>query len=92
MSQFDIEIDYELAACQGVSDPEIFFPVKTTVIEDTTVLAKAICGKCPVKLDCLSHGLHHEKDGIWGGTTPNERQSLRKKLKIVFEPITYEHG
>ena len=35
--------------------------------------AKALCARCPVREPCLEMGLTDE-DGIWGGTTPGERQ------------------
>lgn len=46
--------------------------------------AKAICQICPVRTDCLRYALQfHDMHGIWGGTTVNERRTLRKKLKLT---------
>jgi len=35
--------------------------------------AKAVCGRCPVQPNCLSYALITRPDGIWGGTTKEER-------------------
>jgi hypothetical protein len=36
--------------------------------------AVAICRKCPSQAPCLKWAMDHkEPDGIWGGTTPQER-------------------
>lgn len=39
--------------------------------------AVKICRKCPVQIDCLAAHLY-EKWGIFGGTTPNKREALRR--------------
>lgn len=43
--------------------------------------AKAICHRCPVRLQCLDYAMRLEQDkgtwiriGIYGGLTPNERR------------------
>ena len=67
------------ARCRDV-DPELFFPVGTTGPAEAQVqAAKAICANCPVKAECLAWALRvGEPDGIWGGTTPEERRYLRR--------------
>lgn len=42
--------------------------------------AKAICRECPVKDPCLDHALAADEHGIWGGTTRDERHSMKKAL------------
>lgn len=40
--------------------------------------AKAVCGECPVRRPCLEFALDHDLvHGIWGGTTPQDRQAWR---------------
>ena len=40
--------------------------------------AKAICARCPVVDDCLTHAIvKRETRGIWGGLTPIERRRHR---------------
>lgn len=43
--------------------------------------ALALCANCPVRVDCLEYGLH-DQHGIWGGLTPNERQTERERRRI----------
>ena len=41
--------------------------------------AKAVCGRCPVRTECLAFALErHIEHGIWGGTSPPERRALAK--------------
>jgi WhiB family redox-sensing transcriptional regulator len=69
------------AAC-GDADPDLFFPIGTTgpvlrQIDD----AKRICQACPARTPCLAWALdHHVAAGVWGGTTEEERHTLRKAL------------
>ncbi len=56
-------------------DPELFFP---NAAEDPGP-ALAICRACPVAGSCLAAALDAgECDGIWGGTTPEERRRMRQ--------------
>jgi WhiB family redox-sensing transcriptional regulator len=67
------------AACRG-QDPELFYPVSFAgpALADVA-RAKAICARCGVRPDCLSWALRAgEPDGVWGGTTPEERRHLRR--------------
>jgi WhiB family transcriptional regulator, redox-sensing transcriptional regulator len=68
------------AACCGV-DPELFFPVGVTGPALLEILkAKRICRICPVRTPCLAWALDHKvTDGVWGGTTEEERRALRKR-------------
>jgi WhiB family transcriptional regulator, redox-sensing transcriptional regulator len=60
-------------ACRS-EDPELFFPRSPTGPSLAQVnSAKAICGRCPVQPNCLSYALITQRDGIWGGTTREER-------------------
>jgi WhiB family redox-sensing transcriptional regulator len=81
------------AACVG-TDPEIFYPVGGSDREPQPAgqaalirIAKRMCNgdpeigrePCPVVLECLGYAMaRHEKHGIWGGMTYNERNQLRK--------------
>jgi WhiB family transcriptional regulator, redox-sensing transcriptional regulator len=66
------------ASCRG-GDPAVmavFYPGAGKSAEP----AKRICADCPVRIDCLSHALDHpEEQGIWGGTTDNERDRIRRR-------------
>jgi WhiB family redox-sensing transcriptional regulator len=67
------------AACRG-ADPEIFYPVGFAgPALQQEAAAKAICADCGVQSDCLTWALRAgEPDGVWGGTTPEERRLLRR--------------
>jgi len=60
------------AACRRVEHADIFFPSPG----GSAVAAKAVCASCPVTTDCLAFALEHYCQGIWGGTTDNERSRL----------------
>ena len=65
-------------ACCG-AHPDLFFPFGTTgaalrQIEE----AKRMCRVCPVQTQCLAWALENGvTDGVWGGTTPDERRVIR---------------
>lgn len=64
-------------------DSEIFFPP----LGGSTLPAKRICAECPVRLECLDYALTtyvegagdrmKPMDGVWGGTSTEERAILR---------------
>ena len=63
-------------ACRG-ADPELFFPVRELGPSPRKIeQAKAICGRCPVRLACLSYAADTRQHGIWGGTTDDERRAM----------------
>lgn len=66
------------AICRG-ADPDLFFPIGYAgPLAAQAAAAKAICANCPVTAQCLDWALRAgEPDGIWGGTTPEERRYLR---------------
>ena len=56
-------------------DPELFFPHPA---EDPSP-ALVVCRRCPVQAECLAGALTAgEVEGIWGATTPDERQVMRR--------------
>lgn len=72
----------ERAACAGKQ--ELFFSDhKGTIVRE----AKAICGICVVRPQCLAHAMKHQEFGIWGGLTANERRKKkrleRSQLRLV---------
>lgn len=71
------------AVCRD-TDPELFFPVGTTGQALLQIdQAKRVCGECPVQADCLQYALDTNQDaGIWGGTSEDERRSLRRTLRL----------
>jgi WhiB family redox-sensing transcriptional regulator len=67
------------ARCIGI-DPELFFPVGSTGQALVQIeAAKAVCGVCPVRIDCLEWSLATgQESGVWGGASEEERRDLRK--------------
>jgi WhiB family transcriptional regulator, redox-sensing transcriptional regulator len=65
-------------ACRQ-ADPELFFPISavTGTAAQQVKAAKAVCRPCPVRAICLSYALEAKPEGIWGGTTPEERRAAR---------------
>ena len=65
-------------ACRQ-ADPELFFPVPaiTGLTARQVEAAKAVCGHCSVRANCLSYALEAMPEGIWGGTTLDERRAVR---------------
>jgi WhiB family redox-sensing transcriptional regulator len=65
--------------CVGRADCEAWFPVGETLTM-TNVGAIEICHECPVRTDCLNHALAtNERFGIWGGTTEQQRDRMRRR-------------
>lgn len=78
------------AACAG-ADVELFFPPSGEGLQgaptkhgrltevERVKRAKAICGGCPVRAECLEFAIE-SKDAwaILGGTTPDERKNMRR--------------
>lgn len=66
------------ANCLDV-EPEIFFSAKIKNRE----LAMSLCNSCIVKTECLDFALKHESiDGIYGGTTGDERKAMLKNANV----------
>jgi len=65
---------YNYAACknQGIAN---FFPGRGK----SSVIKKAIntCRFCPVQYECFEYAMNTQtEDGVWGGSTPEERTKL----------------
>lgn len=70
----------ESGACV-TADPDLFFPIAA---EGEALRhaeeARRICAGCLVRRQCLQFAMDMgEMHGIWGGTTPEERRSARRK-------------
>jgi WhiB family transcriptional regulator, redox-sensing transcriptional regulator len=67
----------QFGACQE-EDPELFFPIGSGApAVSQAEAAKTVCGRCAVRLECLSYALRtRPEDGIWGGTTWQERSTI----------------
>ena len=64
----------EQALCAQV-DPELWWPDKGGSSRD----AKRVCGRCPVRDQCLQAALERgEPYGVFGGLTFTERKAIRR--------------
>lgn len=66
----------EAAACLDNSTD--FFPDPADI--GSISAAKAVCATCPVAGECLTWAIEtNQTEGIWGGHTPTERRSIRRR-------------
>lgn len=67
---------HDRAACKGM-DPDLFVPQR----EDTMPKECAtVCAACEVRKACLDYAMRtREPFGIYGGTTPAQRRSIRRR-------------
>ena len=62
------------ALCAQV-DPDLFFPDSED--SERAQQAKAVCGACEVRAQCLGYALRtNEQRGIWGGASPRDRARM----------------
>src|ERR1700729_425497 len=69
-------------ACMS-ADPDLFFPISSAGPGERQIArAKMICAGCQVRRECLEYALAHDQVyGIWGGTTPEDRQRARRRKR-----------
>ena len=66
------------ALCAEVS-PEVWFPDKGGSVRQ----AKAICGRCEIRLECADWAIQtNERHGVWGGLSEWDRRQLRKGRSV----------
>lgn len=64
------------AACDGI-DTEFFFPEVSHAGHFATI--RALCGGCPVRLNCLDYANRQGlTEGWFGGVPPKERRGMRR--------------
>ncbi len=65
------------------ADPDLFFPISASgPAEKQIARAKMICAGCRVRPECLAFAVAHDLTyGIWGGTTPEDRQRERRRKR-----------
>jgi WhiB family redox-sensing transcriptional regulator len=81
---------HEDAACVG-TDPDSFYPEPGPGITEDIAAAKRVCARCPVRAECLAYALaHDEREGIWGGTTAQERRRLTRPSRARRHPHDVE--
>jgi WhiB family redox-sensing transcriptional regulator len=75
------------ALCKD-EDPELFFPAGNTGPAASQIeAAKAVCSRCPVRIECLEWAMGTAQDsGVWGGLSEEERRSLRRARRHSLKP------
>jgi len=77
---------FETAKCSTSIDPDWFFNYEKLQGKER----KSYCNDCPVIAECLNYALNVKVMGIWGGTTLEERDEIRKIKNIT--PAMLEFG
>lgn len=66
------------AACKD-EPTRLFFPDEG---EPASPAAKAICGACPVRVECLEFAMATgQRAGVWGGLGSKQRERLRRRRR-----------
>jgi WhiB family transcriptional regulator, redox-sensing transcriptional regulator len=75
--------NWQSAGACLAADPDLFFPISTRgPAEKQISRAKMICAGCKVRTECLDFAMSHDQThGIWGGTTPEDRQRERRRRR-----------
>ena len=76
----------EQAACRSRSTAVFFPPGEdngTRPLSDAVyAAARAICGGCPVRVECLAFALETNQSwGCWAGRTPAQLRDLRRRRR-----------
>jgi WhiB family redox-sensing transcriptional regulator len=76
--------DWRSAGACATADPDLFFPISTYAAGARQAeRALRVCAGCPVRRPCLEFAMRTgEKEGVWGGTTPEERIRLRRRAAV----------
>lgn len=70
---------HEDGLCRQV-DPDLFFPERG----ENATYAKAICSRCPVRDRCRQWAIDkHERHGVWGGTTEQDRREVWRREAVA---------
>lgn len=62
--------------------PDLFYPAgRGPAYAAQVTAAKEVCARCPVRKFCLTEAMRSGTDGVWGGTTPDERELARRNAR-----------
>ena len=83
MSATGSDTNWRSAGACLAAEPDLFFPISSVGPAEAQIAqAKKICSGCGVRRECLEFALSHEQVyGIWGGTTPEDRQRERRRKR-----------
>ena len=67
----------DFGLCVGM-DPNLFFIQRHQMgYSKQKAKIKKMCAKCPVQSKCLDWALRNNEEGMWGGTTEDERKAIK---------------
>ena len=73
---------FPYALCAKISDKDYFFPDTKRELSQRIKFLQELCAQCPHRKQCLKFAVdNHIIEGVWGGTTPNQRKKLITKKK-----------
>jgi len=85
LKTFDFFVDlprFDEAKCADVEDKDFFFPINRAQEAERLHQLKAICESCIHSKECLEYALEKQIPyGIWGGSTPTDRDAVVAKNK-----------
>lgn len=74
------------AKCAEVEDKDLFFPDNRKQEAERLLQLKAMCESCIHRMECLEYALEKQiPHGIWGGSTPAERDAKVKDKDYAFK-------
>jgi hypothetical protein len=78
-----VGLDWQARSACRDADPETFFPASEDYTSPANaralVAAGAICGRCPVRQECLTYAVESGQSfGIWAGHSPTELRAIRR--------------
>jgi len=81
------------ALCRNEGIPtDLFYGSEDETVGERNLrieMAKAVCGRCGVRTNCLESARNGDERGIWGGTTENERWRVESAAEPeAKEPTT----
>lgn len=62
----------------GSIDPELFHPESREETYAVLSTIRKLCNSCPARVACLTYALEVEVEGLWAGTTLNQRARINK--------------
>jgi len=82
LSEFAIdynEVEWSKANCQDIGTNAFYIlddePKDRRLLK--TEYARAVCAVCPIQKECLEYAFKHERYGMWGAMTAQERAFIQ---------------
>lgn len=70
--------------CNGTTDWRAFFADERAkrrgLPAEVPPQVASICGACEVRIECLNWALENEEEGVWGGTTLQQREAMKRPI------------